>query len=216
MQLNEALDIYNELYLKVFAVSATLFLLYSIINLIEMNKYIKDFNILNIEETSRGRFIYSYMAGYFMFVLKVILALVTLFILLLIIRVAIATLISVFTAINKKKQKGGASTIADSLKTETLNKVEQAVSSNMRLILGFVTTKPFIIIFLVIVPIFLFFVLLAYSTFYNPEHIQEVNKDESGRIMLTHHGFLVFLISSLFTIAFIYSIYLWFKMTYKL
>ena len=105
MQLNEALDIYDELYLKVFAVSATLFLLYSVINLIEMNKYIIDFNILNVAETPRGRFIYSYLAGYFMFVLKVILALVTLFILLLIIRVAVAALIFVFIAKDKKNQE---------------------------------------------------------------------------------------------------------------
>lgn len=216
MQLNEALDTYNSLYIKAFFVSATLFLLYSVINLIEMDKFIKDFNILDIAQTPRGRFIYSYVSGYFMFVLKVILSLVTLFILLLIIRIAVAALIFVFTAIKKKKQEGGASAIADALKKAVMDKVEQAVTSNMRILLGFVTSKPFIIIFLVIVPIFLFFVTLAYSMFYNPEHIQQVNNNESGRIMWTHHGFMMILISSIVLIAFIYSVFLWFKIAYKL
>jgi len=62
----------------------------------------------------------------------------------------------------------------------------------------------------------LFFVLLAYSMFYNPEHIQEVNIDEAPRIMLTHHGFFIFLISSLFAVSLIYAVYLWFETAYKL
>ncbi len=216
MQLNEALGVYDPIYLKAFMVSATLFLLYSIINLIDLNGYIKEFNILDVASTPRGRFVFAYMGGYFMFILKVVLALLTLFILLLIIRIAVSTLIYVFTAIKKEKQVGGAGPLASKLAADVMNKVQEAVSSNMRWLLGFITCKPFIIIFLVIVPIFLFFVLLAYSMFYNPEHIQEVNMTEAPRIMLTHHGFFMFLISSIFTISFIYAVYLWFKTTYKM
>ena len=45
MSLSESLDIYSYTALMAVMLSATLFLLYSVINLIEMNGYIKDFNI---------------------------------------------------------------------------------------------------------------------------------------------------------------------------
>ncbi len=215
MKLNDAIETYNPMFLKAFLVSATLFLLYSIINLIDMSGFIRDFNILNVSETPRSRFIYAYIAGYFMFVLKVVLALVTLFVLILIIRIVIAALIYIFTAIKKEKQEGGANSIASEMKAAVMNKVESAVKSNMRWLLGFITLKEFAIIFLVIVPIFLFFVVLAYSMFYNQQHILDVDNQESQRIMWTHHNFMMFLISSLFAIAFIYATYLWFKTAFK-
>ena len=211
MELTDALGTYDPTMVKAFFVSAILFLLYSVINLIDTSSYIKDYNILDINSTPRGRLVYAYMSGYFMFILKAVLALVTLFVLILIIRIAVATLIHIFTAIKKKKQKGGAGMIASSMVEGTMGKVEEAVHSNIRWFLAFVTSKPFIIVFLVIIPIFLFFVLLAYSRFYNPEHIKETSLDKAPRIMGTHHAFLMFLISSLFAISFIYTVYLWFR-----
>lgn len=211
MELTEALGTYDPAIVKAFCVSATLFLLYAVINLIDTSDYIKNYNILDVTSTPRGRMIYAYLSGYFMFILKVVLALVTLFVLILIIRIAVATLIHIFTAIKKKKQKGGAGMMASSMVEGTMGKVEEAVHSNVLWFLAFVTSKPFIIVFLVIIPIFLFFVLLAYSRFYNPDHIKETTLDKGPRIMGTHHSFLMFLLSSLFGIAFIYTVYLWFR-----
>jgi hypothetical protein len=212
MELTDALGTYDPMFMKAFLLSAVLFLLYSIINLIDINGYIKNYNILDVDSVSRGTMVYAYMSGYFMFVLKVVIALVTLFILTLIIRIAVATVIRIFTP---KKQSGGASIIMQGAASDMTNKVAEAVTSNMRYLLAFITSPSFIVIFLVIVPIFLFFALLGYSRFYNQEHIKQENSNEAPRIMTTHHNFLLFLISSLFTIGFIFTVYLWFKITYK-
>ena len=212
MELTEALGTYDPAFLKAFLVSAVLFLLYGIINLIDINGYIKNFNILDVDSVARGTMVYAYVSGYFMFVLKVVIALITLFILTLIIRIAVSTVIRIFTP---QKQSGGAAAIMRGAAVDTSNKVAEAVTANMRWLLSFMTSPTFLIIFLVIIPIFFLFVLLAYSRFYNQENIKAENMNEAPKIMTTHHNFLVFVMSSLFAIAFIFTVYLWFKKAFK-
>lgn len=214
MSLAESIDIYSPSALMAVMLSGTLFLLYSVINLIDMNGYIKDFNILDVGTCTRATMIYAYIAGYYMFLLKVIIALVTLFILTLIIRIAVSTIIDIFAP--KPGQAGGAAAIhAGAIASANLMSVE-VVRSNLKYILGYITLRTFVILFLVIIPIFLFFAIFAYSKFYNQEHIQSENNNEAPKIMSTHHNFLIYLIVSLFAITFIYSIYMWFLTSKKM
>jgi len=212
MSLAESLDIYSATALMAVMLSATLFLLYSVINLIDMNGYIKNFNVLDVGTYDKGTMIYAYIAGYYMFLLKVIIALVTLFILTLILRVAVSTIVDVFTP-KPNSQSGGAAEIhAGAAESANLMKNE-VVRSNLKYILGFTILKSFVILFLILIPLFLFFTLFAYSKFYNQQHVQNNNKDNAPKIMLTHHNFLIYLIVCLFIITFIYSVYLWFKIS---
>lgn len=209
MSLGDSIEIYSPKALMAVILSGTLFLLYSIINLIDMSSYIKNFNILDVGSYTRATMIYAYIAGYFMFLLKVIIALITLFILTLIIRIAISTIIDIFD--NGQPQNGGGAAIIHAGAIESANLISiEVVRSNLKYILGFMTLNSFIILFLVLIPIFLFFGVSAYSKFYNQEHIMNENQDEAPRIMTTHHNFLVYLIVSLFIITFIYSIAIWF------
>jgi len=212
MSLSESLDIYSYSALMAVMFSGILFLLYSVINLIEMNGYIKNFNILDVSTCNRGTIIYAYLAGYYMFLLKVIIALVTLFILTLIIRIAISTIVNIFTT-KPESQSGGASQIQKgAAESANLMKVE-VVRTNLKYILGFAILKTFVILFLIFIPLFLFFALFAYSRFFNQQHIIRDNNNEAPKIMLTHHNFLIYLIVCLFIITFVYSIFLWFKTT---
>jgi hypothetical protein len=208
MSLADSIDIYSPSALMAVMLSGTLFLLYSVINLIDMNGYIKNFNILDVGTSTRAMMIYAYISGYYMFLLKVVIALVTLFILTLIIRIAVSTIIDIFS--NKKDQSGGAAEIhAGAIASAHLMSVE-VVRSNLKYILGYITLNTFVILYLIIIPVFLFFGIFAYLKFYNQEHVQSENNNEAPRIMATHHNFLVYLIVSLFTITFLYSIYMWF------
>lgn len=212
MQLAEALNIYSPSFLKAFMLSSLLFLLYGIINLIDANGYILNFNVLDVDVTSRGLMVYAYLSGYYMLILKIVIALITLFVLTLIIRVAVATVIRIFTP---SQNGGGAYAIMQGASFDVSNKVAEAVMGNMRYLLSFVTSTTFITIFLVIIPLFMFFVLMSYSRFYNQNVIKSENMNDAPRIMLTNHYFLMFIISSLFAVGFVFSVYLWFRRTYQ-
>jgi hypothetical protein len=212
MSLSESIDIYSPTALMAVMLSATLFLLYSIINLIDMNGYIKNFNILDVGTYDRGTMIYAYIAGYYMFLLKVIIALITLFILTLILRITVSTIMDVFTQKSNLQSGGAAQIQAGAAESVNLMKNE-VVRSNLKYILGFTILKSFVILFLIIIPLFLFFALFAYTKFYDQEQVQNHDKNNAPKIMLTHHNFLIYLIVSLFIITFIYSIYLWFKIS---
>lgn len=212
MSIDDVLDIYSPSLLAAFMLSSLFFLLYGVINLIDTNNYIKEFNILDIGTVNRGSLIYAYVAGYYMFVLKVIIALVTIFVLTLIIRIAVTTMIGIFT----NKQTGGDSRkIMHGAAFSVANKIEEAVFGNMRYLLSFMTTGTFVIIFLILIPLFLFFFMLVYVRFFNVEVINEENLNESPKIMITYHHSMMYLLTSFFLVAFLFSLYIWFKKTYK-
>jgi len=218
--IQEATKMYSPSLMAPFMFSSILFALYSIINLIDMNEFILSFNITDISTLNRGKMIYSYLGGYFNCILKILLSLFVIFILTLVIRILVATILRVVIEPSAQAQEGGsfvggARAIQRGAANQNISRINEAIVSNMRFILGFMINVSFIMLFLLTIPIFLLLVLCAYSQFYNKTNIIKNTPNQSIRIILTHHNFLLFFIISLMLITFIYSIYLWFKQTYK-
>lgn len=209
MKLQDIFDKNNSTHIRAFAFSGILFLLYSILVLMDSGKYVMSFNVLDVSQTTRGSLIYSYFSAYVMFVLKVLVLLITIFILILIIRIIISTILHIFTP--EKQSGGGINEMRAGALRDHSNKIMEAVYSTMRWMLGFIISSNFIIIFLILTPLFLYFALTAYVRYYNQENIMAQNKDNSSRIMMTHHNFLMFFITSLALFAFIFCVYLYFK-----
>lgn len=212
MDLIKSLNMNKPYSLLPFMLGSLLFLLYGILNIIDMNEYILNFNVIDIDQITRSGIIYAYLAGYYIFILKVIIALLTLFILTLIIRIIVATITSIFIS---RAQEGGADQIKYMASNKFKQHLHETICANMKWLLSFIINETFIILFLVIIPLFLLFVLLAYSHFYNKENIKNENQSEAPKIMLTNHNFLVYLIFSIFIVTFIYSVYIWFSETFK-
>lgn len=216
--IQEATKMYSPSLLAPFMFSCVLFALYSIINLIDMNEFILTFNITDIATFNRGKMIYSYLGGYYNLILKILLSLFIIFILTLVIRILVATILRVVIEPPQQQEGGmvgGAKAIQRGAANQNITRIYEAIVSNMRFILGFMINMSFIMLFLLTIPIFLLIVLCAYSQFYNSSNIINNTPTQSVRIILTHHNFLLFFIISLMLITFVYSIYLWFKQTYK-
>lgn len=220
MSLSKVLGTYKKENKWYFAVASLLFLLYAIYNLIDMSQYIRNLNITEPSDINKTKFVYIYMAGYFIFIMRLLIALITVFVLILIIRIAISAVINMFGLSQgegqeggKGKQIGGASDIMFGAASGASNVVAEAVFANMRGILSFVICPIFILIFLIVIPLFLLFFLIAYVQFYNPSEVASKG-DKAARIMLTHHHFLMFTISSIFVICFAYSCYYWAIVTF--
>lgn len=211
MKLSDVLDVYKPSFLGPFALSATLFLLYGIINLVETNTIIKNFNVLDFMQSSRSSLTYAYTAGHYLFMLKLVIALVTLFVLTLIIRIAVVTVIHIFTP---QKQEGGALHIMIGAASDISNKVMEAVLSNMKYILGFMTLKSFIITFLVIIPIFILVFGIVFFRSFNQELMKNEDTENAPRIMTTQHHYVMFMMVSLVIISFLFLIGHWAKMTF--
>ena len=175
--------------------------------IIDANAYIHNFNIVDPVQTTRWSLLYAYLAGYFIFMLKVLLALLTLFILILIIRVIVSTVIHIFTP--QTQSGGGVSEMRAGALKDHYGRLAEAVHSTMRWILCFVISKHFIIIFLIIIPIFLYFSLLAYVRFYNRDNV--TGEERSKDIMETHHQFLMMFMTTLMLFGFIFCVYLYFQ-----
>jgi hypothetical protein len=105
--------------------------------------------------------------------------------------------------------KGGDDLISN-MKASVYKRVEYTVRVIAVYIFGFVTIKQFMLIFLVCIPVFLFFYYLYYALImYKPKKISEDRPDKTGFIMNTNHHFLLFLFVTLAVISIIYLFYLY-------
>ena len=191
-----------------FLVSGTLFILYTILTLIDVNDIIKSYNVLDLGSTTRGTMVYSYISGYYIFVLKLLITILTVFVLVTIIRISVVVVLSLFK-LRIQMQGGGATEIKRSYEGGSDDLIMAAVNSNFKLFLGFFTVPSmayFIFIFLVLLPLLLFFAILAIVQFYDKPRIQsEVTESvHTASILNTNHHYLMFIISALITTALIY------------
>ena len=72
----KALDIYNPANVVAMCISILFLFLFFIIQSIELNKIYTDFGLTN-SVLSAGRLIYIYSVGYFIFIIKFLIALIT-------------------------------------------------------------------------------------------------------------------------------------------
>jgi hypothetical protein len=218
MEISAVLETYKPENMGAFMVGSAFFFLYGIQTLIDINVYIQELNITDLSTVNRATLVYSYMAGYFVFIIRLLIALMTIFLLILIVRIIIATVISMFGHGGGQQGgaalKGGAQAIMAGAAMESSNVVSTAVKTNMKWILGFITSPIFFVMFLIVIPCFLFLFLLVYIFFFD-KNVVSTEPEKATRIMLTHHFYLMFIITSLFVMCFFYCIYFWFKLAFR-
>jgi len=221
MSLTALLGTYRPEHIGAFMVASLFFFLYGVQTLMDINDYFKESGITDISTVNRATIVYSYMAGYYVYILRLLLALITIFILILIIRIVIATIISIFNRNGgqegggSKGQEGGAQAIMAGAAADSSNIVAKAIDVNMRWILGFIVCPIFLVMFLIVIPLFLFTFLMVYVFFFD-KAIVISEQQKSTQIMITHRNFLMFVMTSLLFMCFVYCIYYFFKMVAKM
>jgi hypothetical protein len=193
-----------------FIVSGTLFMLYLILTLIDTNDLIKSYNILDVDNTTRSTIIFSYLCGYFMFVIKLLIAILTIFVIVTIIRISIIVILNTFKNLVPSSGGGiveGAADIKRIYKGGSDNMIMDGVESNFRFFLGYFTVPSlayFIFLYLVIIPLVFLFFLYVISQFYDQAFVQNTNQDKASSILNTNHHFILFMMTILVSIGALY------------
>ena len=199
------MDIYN--HPGAFIISGTLFSLYTILSLIDVNGIIKSYNILDIDNTSRSTIIFAYIGGYYMFILKLIIYLLTLFILVTIIRIGVVVILSMFK--QQLKTGGGASEIKAQYGGAISDIIQAAVLDNLKIFLGFFSVPKlsyFIFIFFVLIPLMYLFSLYTITSMYDQKRLQNESQEHITSILNTHHHNLLFIMSCFIVIGILYML----------
>lgn len=178
-----------------FTISLILFFLYMILQLIELNTFIKSMDILDVTKTTRGTLVYTYLLGYFVFIFKLFIQLFTIVVIVTVIFWIIIGVFHIFTSVN---QSGGYTSAAAMRGGEAENltkKLQNAVIKVFANVMGIVLLKNFFIIFFVVIPLIILFFTLIFSQFYDRDIIIEKDEANATRITLTNHNFMIMLIT---------------------
>ena len=179
-----------------FTVSLVFFFLYMILQLIELNTFIKNMEVLDVTKTTRGTLVYVYLVGYFSFMFKLFLQLFTVVILLTLIFWIIMGICHIWThsqsggkLYNSAAEMKGGSGIE-----QVLQKWAGRAFTN---VMGVVLINNFFLVFFIIIPLLLLFFIIIFAQFYNRDMIIDNDSDKSTRIMLTNHNFMMMIITML-------------------
>jgi len=192
-----------------FSISVFLFILYLIINLIDINTFIKELNIMIPDTCTRGSIVFAYLGGYFMLFLKIILALLTLFVITSAIRVLVVIIIGVFKKSSDIEQSGGGYlAMVGASNEQTYKNIIRTIKDNTQLILGFFTVSKFIPTFFVVLPVFLCLTLILISYYYDQKKlIEEKDAQNVQNIMNTNHDLIFYFMICLILICIVYIIH---------
>ena len=207
------LGIYSSLHVTEVIVSCAFFILFFIAQTLDFNSVLLDFGVTE-SAISRGKLMFVYIFGYFLFIIKFFLAFIFFTILILVIVIIFTSFYSVMNIVMEKEFGNTTGDSVDEriqkiVKNKTIPLFEQIKGSCFwmgRYLVSFISMKQFISIYIVAIPMFLFFVYLLYSqTLYNPSNIEK-NPNKSN-IMNTNHMYLFFIFVSLAIMAFVYLCY---------
>lgn len=207
------IDVYNPNYIVAAIVSIVLFILFFISQTIDFNRLLVDFGATE-GPISKSKLIYIYIAGYFIYIIKFLLAIFFIFVIVAMTAVLLVLLIGLLKV---KVPKAAGLTSVNSgddlitnMKANVYKRVEYTIRTIAIYIFGFVTIKQFMLIFLVGIPLFLFFYYLFYALImYKPKKIAEDQPEKIGFIMNTNHHFLLFLFVTFAVMSIIYLLYLY-------
>lgn len=189
-----------------FCVSFVFFFLYMILQLIDLNKYIKGLDILDASTTTRMTIITTYAVGYYVFFFKLLLQL---FVLVVIVTMIVWIIVVLVNIIKKNQAAGGFASAAD-LRGGAAMELGAALESSAKGVISYImgiffSKHPnFLIIFFIVIPIFILLFTIGFSMFYDKDLIEEKNKDTSSKITLTNHNFMMFVIGTLVAFAVCY------------
>lgn len=207
-ELHDIIDVYNPGNIVPVVFSFVLFLLYMIIAFMETSITTKETG-LGAEVISRLKFILTYTFGHFIFFLKLVSYLITLYLLLTIIRIIIIIIFNVFTPM--KSSGGSYSAIAGEFKLDLGEVVKKAMINNGLWVMGFYAVKNFTLMMVAIAPMFILFnAIVSGIFFYNPDKIQgSDDKDRKYILDTVHHEMFITEVITVIVIA-LYLIYLYY------
>ena len=191
------IDIYDKVNYTPMIVSIALFFLYMLVTIVDINTAIKEFAISD-GAVSSFKFLYSYIAGFVMFFIKITISLFTLYLLLTIIRISIVIIFNVFRPV-AESSLGRAE-----FQQDLFTKVKHAISNNALWVFGIYFMEKFIGIFMALTPILFTLIILTYSIrVYISKRVATMQDQEKVvRVMGTLHNqtmfFMVFCIFSTF------------------
>lgn len=188
------------------AVSIFLFLMYTLITLIDTNTAIREFAVGG-EPVSSFKFLYSYLAGLYTYFLKLTTSLFTLYLLLTMIRVAIVVIFNIFKPVDAGSS---ANAMAQAYQGDMFSKVKEAMRNNGLWIFGLYMVERFLVFFLAYSPILFLLILLVYSAkIYNAKKIAAMDDPEKRtRVVATFHNQTFFFLVMCVVVVIAYFIYI--------
>jgi hypothetical protein len=203
MEIIDIDDIYDPVNVQKILVSVALFTLQSVLALIDTNTYIKDFGVADATDSiiTKGRFYYSYFAGFMTFFLKLSVSLISLFILITVIRAGIVGIWNIMRPIKGTQE--------DEFRGSIYSLFKIAAKSNMLYILGIYHLEGFWRTFLIYSPIIILFITLGYALFVYERKALEETRDSEGDLPKVHsilntlhHHHMFFIVIVVFILIF--------------
>ena len=179
-------------------ISVALFILQTIISLIDTNMYIKDAGISNLGDSivSKAKFYMSYISGYITYILKTSVSLFGLWVLLSVIRASIVVIFNLVIPV------GEGASLAQEFRGTMFYKLKVALKSNAMFIFGMFFIDKFFVKFLVFGTVIMLLSLVGVA-FFMYERKQLITMLEDGelektqRILNTMHHHMMFYIMCL-------------------
>ena len=163
-------------------ISVSIFILQSVISLIDTNMYVKDVGITDMTSSivSKARFYMSYVSGYITYVLKTAVSLFGIWVLLTVIR---ASIVVIF---NLVKPIGEGAKLAQEFQGTIFYKLKVSFKSNAMFVLGMFFIEKFFVKFLVY-GILIMLLSLVGIAFFLYERKQLLNMMDDGELEKTQH-----------------------------
>ena len=186
--------IYLPTYKLALTVCVLLFTLYGVLGLFDMNKNVYSMTIVELSTLTNGSYIYAYLFGYIIFIIRIIVNLLTLYVFILIIMISFSTIWFIIKDDEKKKWIENTSDIIWSISVY---------------ILGILLNPQFYFIFIIFIPAFIWIILVLYTRFIDIKTIKLENEPDRINIMTSHHNILIFMMLVFFFLGICAFIFNW-------
>lgn len=196
--MKDIINMYRPSMVIPFAVSLFVFFLYMILQIIDLNSFVKGMDILDANKTNKGTLVFAYIVGYISFLFKLMLQLLTLVVLL----TLIFWIIVGMTHMLKDSQSGGGSygsvrELRGGEGGDVGEKMKKVAIKVVTYLMGVFFVKNFFIVFLFIIPVFILFFTIMYVQFYNRDIMRKKDKEKEALIMGTSHNFMMMTITAI-------------------
>ena len=196
--MKQIINMYRPSMVIPFAVSLFVFFLYMMLQVIDMNSFVKGMDILDASKSNRASLVFGYLVGYITFFFKLVLQLLTLVVLLTI----IFWIIVGMTSMLKDSQSGGGNyasvrELRGGEGGDVGEKMKKVAIKVVTYLMGVFFVKNFMIVFLFIVPVFILFFTIMYVQFYNRDIMRKKDKEKEALIMGTNHNFMMMVITAI-------------------
>lgn len=200
MEIIDKANIYDPDNVGIIFVSVALFVLQTVLALMDTNTFIKDFGVGDATDSiiSKARFYYSYFAGYMTYFLKLTVSLFSLLILLTVIRAGVLAIWNILRPVQAGK--------GDEFRGSMYSMLKIAAKSNALWVLGVYHMERFFKTFLVFSPLLILLITLGFSIFlYERKSLEEMKDEENIQrvhnvLNTLHHHNMFFLVFAVFAV----------------